>query len=311
MKNELLLSIIEQFGIDKDFKINENDLNEIKNHPLFANLNLTNSEISENIIYLKKIIDEKNRCTLSDANVCPYNSVHLYVKRANDKISFYNDYCDKMRHEIESNLYKKNILFNYYENSYDANNLINIEFKKDIEENYKNTGKISAINRFLKNMSQNNGKGMYLYGEPGVGKTYLLLSFANSAAKFFNKKVAIVFVPDLVENIKNKFDETYYKKDNDELIDILKNVDVLFLDDIGAEYGSEWFYANHLLNILNYRYASRKMTFFSSNITIDKYMLKIKSKIKSPDAYINAKRIIQRINELVNNEICTITKENK
>lgn len=134
------------------------------------------------------------------------------------------------------------------------------------------------------------GKGLYLYGAPGVGKTTMLATLANTLAKE-GRKVSFVHVPTWISSAKLSFD------DHEQLKTILNDValvDVLFMDDIGAESVSAFVRDELLLVALNQRLEQRKATFFSANIPIED--LKNHYALSKTDAsMVKADRIIERI----------------
>lgn len=305
MKKETILDLLKNFKIDK-FEISNEAIQEIKNNEIFVELSLTDKEISNNIVFLKRVIDENENCKKSDE--CPYSNYHLKVKRLVGKLYFYNDFCSKTKDHYEKNVYKNLILYNYYRN--DKNK--DIKFDNDfLNENNKGLkkSKVDCIQKFICIMNNNENEGMYIYGKPGVGKTYLSIAMANTAASKYKKTVCLAYMPEIVEIISSKIDNKNSTNSSDEFIETLKNADLLFIDDLGAEYGSEWFYCNYFLNLLNLRLSNGKLTFFNSNLTISEYSKKIQSKIKSSDSRIIVDRIIQRIDGLVGKNIFTINSK--
>ncbi|MBR3832156.1 MAG: hypothetical protein IKJ72_00785, partial [Mycoplasmataceae bacterium] len=85
---------------------------------------------------------------------------------------------------------------------------------------------------------------------------------------------------------------------NSYIIDKLKNVDVLIIDDIGNEKQSNWFLFSILYPILEFRLNEQKIVCFSSifsSLNLKKYWLKS----KELDS-IKVERLIDKINSLTN-----------
>ncbi|MGQ0440937.1 DnaA ATPase domain-containing protein, partial [Bacillus sp. B-TM1] len=90
---------------------------------------------------------------------------------------------------------------------------------------------IGAANEFLSTYEPGKKvQGLYLYGKFGVGKTYLLGAIANELAR---KKISsmLVYFPEFLREIKSSIQDNSIG----EKIDAVKRVQVLMLDDIGAE----------------------------------------------------------------------------
>lgn len=138
-------------------------------------------------------------------------------------------------------------------------------------------------------------KGLYIHGGFSTGKTFILGCIANELAR--NKiKCLIIYFPDLVVELKSAIGTPRF----DVLINYLKSVDVLFLDDLGSENMTPWLRDDILGPILNYRLMEEMPLFVSSNVdpkTED--LLNHFSITKSPSDRLKAKRIISRLEGLV------------
>lgn len=85
-----------------------------------------------------------------------------------------------------------------------------------------------AYRRFLA------GRGTYLFGQPGVGKTYAAACCVRLAAEA-GRKAKLVTVPALLEQVKAGYDG------GDRLaLDRAKGYDLLVLDDLGMERATGW-----------------------------------------------------------------------
>ncbi|CAM9138432.1 ATP-binding protein [Mycoplasma marinum] len=136
-------------------------------------------------------------------------------------------------------------------------------------------------------------KGFFLYGEMGIGKSFIAQAMAVSLAKS-GQKVAFLNVAELVSIMKSKF-----KTGTESFVEKLKTVENLFLDDIGAETITTWFRDDMLLGILSTRMNNNKTTFFTSNYSFSE-LEKIESRTqgsKYPDK-AKAARLMERIRAL-------------
>lgn len=161
-----------------------------------------------------------------------------------------------------------------------------------------NTNRAKAIEyakKFITNISKHKQiKAMYISGINGVGKTFLLGAIANELSNL-NIDTMLVYVPDLARNLKSSmFDGSLEEK-----INTLKEIDVLMLDDIGAEVITSWFRDEVLGPILNYRLQENKATFFSSNIKLDELPNRFsENKENNQFDSLNAIRIYSRIEQM-------------
>ncbi|MDA3931482.1 MAG: primosomal protein DnaI [Tenericutes bacterium] len=149
------------------------------------------------------------------------------------------------------------------------------------------------ILEFLKKFDKNHFmKGMYISGEYGSGKTYILAALANELAKE-DYKIIFAYYPDLVRELKSSIGTG----DLEQKIRKLKSIDILFLDDIGGEYFSKFIRDEVLGSILQHRLLDNKPTFLSSNFKVDELMKVIKDSDARHET-VSALRIIQRIRRM-------------
>ena len=142
---------------------------------------------------------------------------------------------------------------------------------------------------FLDNYKDNpHQKGLFLHGNFGCGKTYLVSAILNELAKD-GVKSAVIFWPEFLR-------QAFYD-DFNEKFDYVKNVNILLIDDIGAEKVTEWNRDEILCPLLQYRMDNKLTTFFTSNLTIDE-LKQLLSISKSGVDEVKAGRIIARIEQL-------------
>lgn len=108
-------------------------------------------------------------------------------------------------------------------------------------------------------------RGMYIFGSVGSGKTLLAACIANELIAR-GREVLFVVVPDLLDELRATFSN---KNETDELtlMQSIRTVPVLILDDLGAHNYSEWT-AGRLYNMINYRVNHRLTTVFTSNFSL-------------------------------------------
>ena len=134
---------------------------------------------------------------------------------------------------------------------------------------------IPDIQLFAKNYEKG-GRGLYLYGPAGVGKTY---SACAIAIELIKEDVEIDFYNLL--NLLQEMREKISRSENDyRFLEHLKKVEVLFIDDIGTEKSSDWV-TEFLYNLINSRYENIKTTIFTSNLELDELADRVDDKLAS------------------------------
>ncbi len=223
---------------------------------------------------------------------CPYDIVGLKkVAVASGKIiNFMYKKCEYKEKDDKEKEYLKNI-YTYkmpkeireasFKNIYkdDSNRLETIKYLKKFYDNYKKGEKI---------------KGLYLYGNFGCGKTYLVSALFNELAKK-DIRSTIIYFPEFLRSLKASFGNI---EDNyEERFDAVKEANLLLLDDIGAEKLSDWARDEVLGVILQYRMEEHLPTFFTSNLSLKELEEHLQIGRSSEDK-IKARRIIERVKYL-------------
>lgn len=184
----------------------------------------------------------------------------------------------------------------YMENIYTYNVPKEIKQAKFSEIYTNNKARFETI-KWLKNFVTNyqkEAKGLYLNGNFGCGKTYLISATFNELAKQ-NIKSAIIYWPEFLRSLKTSFDSGYNKK-----YEYIKNVELLLIDDIGAEEVTGWSRDEILGTILQYRMQEHKTTFFTSNMTLEELENHF-AKTTGGVEIVKARRIIERVKQLTVN----------
>ena len=151
--------------------------------------------------------------------------------------------------------------------------------------------------RFINNFKTDEEiKGMYISGPFKCGKTYLASAIANEIADK-DYKVIMCYYPELSSILKDS-----YRSDSErsfiEIVDELKSVDLLVLDDFGGDSLNPTIRDEALGVILQYRMVKNKATIFTSNIDTNKLVDYCLRKDGSEGERIKALRIYERIKEL-------------
>jgi DNA replication protein DnaC len=107
------------------------------------------------------------------------------------------------------------------------------------------------------------GRGFWFYGDVGTGKTSLAMLISKSAIEA-GRSVAIYSVPQLLADIKS----TYEDGSGSSYLDLfrrLSRVDLLHLDDLGAEKRTEWV-LEQLYAIVNERWQEQRSVVVTTNL---------------------------------------------
>lgn len=138
-------------------------------------------------------------------------------------------------------------------------------------------------------------KGLYLYGDFGVGKSFMVAALAHDLSEKRGVSSTLLHYPSFVIDVKNAIGDGNVKT----LVDELKLSEVLILDDIGAEQSTAWVRDEILQVILQYRMQENLPTFFTSNFNfedLEKHFAKGKN---GNDETWEARRVMERIRYLV------------
>lgn len=270
---------------------------------IVTNLNLPNSYLMKYTTKLEESAHEVDNCRKCKHLTECQNSYHghvYYPSLLNDNLVFDYVPCKYQKEETERNKYKKNIYLFEVPKEIKEASMKNIDL--DDPDRFEI---IKWLKNFLDNYKPRTGmKGMYLTGNFGCGKTYLISACLNELAKK-DHKIAIIYYPEFLRSLKESFgdSEEYNNK-----FKFIKNIEILLVDDIGAETMTEWSRDEVLGTILQYRMQEGLTTFFTSNLSIKDLEEHFSISSKGVEK-VKAKRIIERIKQLTTEMI--MVSENK
>lgn len=143
-------------------------------------------------------------------------------------------------------------------------------------------------------MDETSTKGVYLWGKPGVGKSWLASGMTNYYARK-NIRCAFVNVPKLISDLKLMFQDP---EGMEKKLTMLRKVEVLVLDDIGGESVTSWSRDDILLPILEARMQAKKKTIFTSNYAMKDLKERLRVTSNRVSEPIAAERVLERIHAL-------------
>jgi DNA replication protein DnaC len=124
---------------------------------------------------------------------------------------------------------------------------------------------VREVRDYVRHISERieSGQGIWFTGDVGTGKTTLAM-LVSKAALEADHTVAIYSLPRLLATLRDTFSEDSRYSLN-ELIDRLSSVDLLHIDDVGAEQTSEWV-LEQLYTIVNTRYEDGRALVLTTNL---------------------------------------------
>jgi DNA replication protein DnaC len=125
---------------------------------------------------------------------------------------------------------------------------------------------IASVRRYVQRIGENldGGRGLWLQGDVGTGKTTLAM-LVSKAALAAGRSVAIYSLPRLLNLLREAMDSQEGKLD---FLDRLTDVDLLHVDDLGAEYRTDWV-LEQLYSIVNARYEAKRAIVATTNLMPD------------------------------------------
>jgi DNA replication protein DnaC len=122
---------------------------------------------------------------------------------------------------------------------------------------------VAATRRFAASIDKqlDAGRGLWFMGPVGTGKTTLAMLVSKAALKA-GRSVAIYSLPRLLNEIR---DTHRAERSHVDLLDRLTAVDLLHIDDVGAERTTDWV-LEELYSIVNGRYEDQQSIVITTNI---------------------------------------------
>ncbi|MGQ7279632.1 primosomal protein DnaI [Brevibacillus thermoruber] len=207
--------------------------------------------------------------------------------------------CDKQQ-AYEEDLRRRRLMRSYYV----SEETMAASFDR-LELDQANRAAVAAAIRFCQTVgSGERVKGLYLHGPFGVGKSYIMGAIARELSER-NIASLMVFVPDFVREMKDSLsDQSYSGK-----LEMLKEVPVLILDDIGAENLTPWVRDEVLGVILNQRVNNHLPTLFTSNYSLEELEEHLSISNGNRIERTKAARIMERIRHYV--DVYLIMRKNQ
>jgi len=200
-----------------------------------------------------------------------YLKMTYHCNICKDKGIYKGKSCQCRKKLLAEKLYDQSMIYERISKENFSTFNINL-FRKSRQENepispYENMKSIlEAIRNYL-NKFEKGATNLYFFGNVGTGKTFMINCIAK---ELMDKGVSVLYQSsgELLEFLNSYiFMFNKDKAENKSKLDLIFDVDVLIIDDLGAEYKNDVSLAN-LFEVINKRLVANKTTIISSNISI-------------------------------------------
>lgn len=136
----------------------------------------------------------------------------------------------------------------------------------DMARDMQTRGAVSAVHTFVEELDErlDGGRGLWLFGDTGTGKTTLAM-LVSKAALEAGRSVAIYSLPKLLAHIRRTYDTEPGGDSYLAFFERLTAVDLLHIDDLGAEKRSDWV-LEQLYALINERYEAQRSVLVTTNL---------------------------------------------
>ena len=248
---------------------------------------LSQEELDRSISKFNQYITERDKFLRGDTDYIARGYKPILVMNHGYADVSYEETPELIAAEKEAAIKKRLNLINF------PSSLKNVSFLDVYRDDVR---RLTVLNRMIKfvNDYPNNLKGLYLYGDFGVGKSFMVAALAHDLSEKRGVSSTLLHYPSFVIDVKNAIGDGNVKT----LVDEIKLAEVLILDDIGAEQSTAWVRDEILQVILQYRMQEDLPTFFTSNFNfedLEKHFAKGKN---GNDETWEARRVMERIRYL-------------
>ena len=248
---------------------------------------LSQEELNRSISKFNQYITERDKFLRGDTDYIARGYKPILVMNHGYADVSYEETPELIAAEKEAAIKKRLNLINL------PSSLKNVSF---LDVYRDDVARLTVLNRMIKfvNDYPDNRKGLYLYGDFGVGKSFMVAALAHDLSEKRGVSSTLLHYPSFVIDVKNAIGDGNVKN----LVDEIKQAEVLILDDIGAEQSTPWIRDEVLQVVLQYRMQEDLPTFFTSNFNfedLEKHFAKGKN---GNDETWEARRVMERIRYL-------------
>ena len=248
---------------------------------------LNQDELSRSISKFNQYITERDKFLRGDTDYIAKGYKPILVMNHGYADVSYEETPELIAAEKEAAIKKRLNLINF------PSSLKNVSFLDVYRDDVQ---RLTVLNRMIEfvNDYPNNLKGLYLYGDFGVGKSFMVATLAHDLSEKRGVSSTLLHYPSFVIDVKNAIGDGNVKT----LVDEIKLSEVLILDDIGAEQSTAWVRDEILQVILQYRMQENLPTFFTSNFNFEELEQHFAKGKHGNDETWEARRVMERIRYL-------------
>ena len=245
---------------------------------------LNQDELNRSISKFNQYITERDKFLRGDTDYIAKGYKPILVMNHGYADVSYEETPELIAAEKEAAIKKRLNLINF------PSSLKNVSFLDVYRDDVQ---RITVLKRMIEfvNDYPNNLKGLYLYGDFGVGKSFMVAALAHDLSEKRGVSSTLLHYPSFVIDVKNAIGDGNVKT----LVDELKLSEVLILDDIGAEQSTAWVRDEILQVILQYRMQENLPTFFTSNFDFEELEQHFAKGKHGNDETWEARRVMERI----------------
>jgi len=136
----------------------------------------------------------------------------------------------------------------------------------DMARDLQTKAAVAAVHSYIDELDERlaAGRGIWLFGDTGTGKTTLAMLISKMALEA-GQSVAIYSLPVLLAHIRRTYDSQPGGDSYLAFFERLTSVDLLHIDDLGAEKRSDWV-LEQLYALVNERYEAQRSILVTTNL---------------------------------------------
>ena len=185
---------------------------------------MSEAEIRRSISKFNQYISERNRFVLGDADYIARGYKPVLVMNEGYADVSYEETPELIEAQKQAAINKRLQLINLPSTLKEASLA-----KVDLDDRGR-FGAFEELANFVASYPQAR-KGIFLYGDFGVGKSYMMAALAHDLSEKRQASSTLLHFPSFVIDVKNAINTGQVK----EMLDQVKKAEILILDDIGAE----------------------------------------------------------------------------